>query len=84
MKTYKIIHKERDHAQKWREVNSIVPAQSRYEAIKKLDRHPDLIKSIKLLTAQEPSISTKQTYSEYWDVWNEKIKSSQKKKTKFL
>ena len=79
MKVWKIIHKEKDHSKRWREVNSIVPAESREEAIKKLDRHPDLIKSVKSL-----GIQPKDTYTEYWDVWNEKIKSSQDKTKKIL
>ena len=57
MKVWKIIHKERDHTKTWRLVCSIVPAESRVEAIKKLDRHESLIKSVKFL-----GVHTKDTF----------------------
>ena len=70
MKVWKIIHKERDHTKTWRLVCSIVPAESRVEAIKKLDRHESLIKSVKFL-----GVHTKDTYAQYWDVWQEKTQT---------
>ena len=46
MNTYKITHKERDHTLTWRKVYSIIKAETKEEAIIKLDRHKSLIKKI--------------------------------------
>ena len=50
MNTYKITHQERDHKNfRWREVYSIIKAETKEEAIVKLDRHKSLIKKIEVL-----------------------------------
>tara|TARA_R110002012_G_scaffold1372_6_gene5665 strand:+ start:1830 stop:2171 length:342 start_codon:yes stop_codon:yes gene_type:complete len=73
MNTYKITHKEWTASGGWRIVYSIRKAQTKQEAIQKLDRHKSLIKSIQVLRTQEPSISIKQTYEKCWLAWNDKI-----------
>jgi len=70
MIVYKITHKERDHSKTWRTVYSIVPALTREDAIKKLDRHKSLIKKIEFLGVQK-----KDTYAQYWNCWNDKKKA---------
>ena len=49
MKVYKITHKERDHSKTWRKVHSIRFANTQDEALKQLDRHPDLIIKVEFL-----------------------------------
>ena len=49
MKCYKITHRERDHAKVWRKVYSLRYGHTQDEAIKQLDRHPDLILKVEFI-----------------------------------
>jgi hypothetical protein len=77
MNTYKITHKERDHTLTWRKVYSIIKAETKEEAIIKLDRHKSLIKKIELLSTGEPNISTKQNLEDAASAWFDKIRNQQ-------
>ena len=70
MNVYKITHRERDHTKTWRTIYTLVPAESQHEALKKLDRHENTIKSIKLLGVQKED-----TFEHWFEVWSEKIRN---------
>ena len=70
MNVYKITHRERDHTKTWRTIYTLVPAESQHEALKKLDRHENTIKSIKLLGVQKED-----TFEHWFAVWSEKIRN---------
>ena len=73
MKVWKIVHKERDHAKIWRKVYSIVPADSRDEALKRVDRHSSLIYSVTFLGEQREN-----DYDKYWKIWEERLEERHK------
>jgi len=70
MNVYKITHRERDHTKIWRTIYTLVPAETQDEALKKLDRHENTIKSIKLLGVQKED-----TFEHWFEVWSEKIQN---------